>query len=229
MRVLTFVVFFLTAVLSFVIGWQFIKRKGLNEYSMRLFRFSLGLVVIDYFLTIIYYKSFSPANIVFCFFIKHFWFIILSLVFLKHILIPEKNFWYYFCIPVFISVLLITFFEVLIIGLPIVNENFIVNFSAWSSYFGVFGGVAAGLLVGCLKTMKDVSQWARRTILIKFFLILFLCVCSVFPAFVMWEFIPPGAFYLGSIAPIFIYVISFIMFGELIDLKYQRKNRKKVD
>jgi len=215
MRILTFVVLFLTTGLSFTIGRQFVEESGfiLKKNGILIFILGLILSVSDYFLTIL--KNFSYAELYF--FMKHFWFIILSAIFLMHMLINGKNFWYYFSTPVFFSVLLVVFFEVIIILFESrFGEYFVNDFVGWSSYFGVFGGIGAGLLLGCFKTWRNMC-FSLKNIFKVFLHILFLGACALFPAFTIKIFIPPESFFSGCIVPIFVYSVSFIVFGEVMN------------
>lgn len=220
MRMLTFSVLFSVTVITFIVSQQFIKSSGViyRKYGLSIFWLAFVLSIFDYVLIIETIVSSKPLfNLGFLFFIKHFWFIILCIIFLKHTLLQEKNFWYYLSIPVIFAVLLVTFFEVVILLKPSSNEYLVKDFVGWASYFGIFGGIGSGLLLGCFKTAKNI-HFSIKNIFKWIFSYFFLVgVCSLFPAFTISFFIPPEAIFLSCIIPIFVYIISVIVFGEVID------------
>jgi len=232
MRMLTFIVLFLTAGFSYVISWWFIERdrRIIKEKGIIIFVISLGLFGLDYSLTIMpmIFESHSHIiNLTKVFFWKHFWFFILSVIFLKHVLIQEKNFGYYFFIPVFFSVLLVSFFEtIILLDSDELNEYFISDFVGWVSYFGVFGGIVSGLLFGTLKTVQKISLSLKKILTLLFY-ILFLGLCSLLPAYAVSFFIPKESFFHLFIVPVFVYVISFIIFGEIKNFMNRRGGGKK--
>ena len=230
MRILTIVVLFFSLVISFIGALQFIKISfhSLKEKGIFLFVFGLILCIWDYFLTLVLYPSYWIA----VFFTKHFWFIILYIIFLKNLLIQgltqEENWRYYFFIPVTISIFLILFFEIFILFNDRLDESFVKNFIYWASYFGIFGGIFSGLILCCFKSFKNIDL-SIESIFIKIFKILFFGVCSLLPTYIILNvFIPKEAIFAAFIVPTFVYIVSFIIFVEMWDyfVKYRIKKHE---